>query len=69
MLGTKKRACHAHQKSRIFKLLCLFLWRDNKFKKTQHVDADVFENGEKSIFFQTKTDACGRRLIFSLSVL
>ena len=48
--------------------LCFRVDRQEDLKK-QRVDADFFENGEKSIFFRTKTVACGRRLIISLSVL
>ena len=52
--GIKKRAC-AHQNSYLFKspALCFRVDRQEDWKK-QRVDADYFENGEKSIFFKQK---------------
>ena len=44
---------------------------DENDLKTLRVDAQFFENGEKSCLFQTKTDTCGRglRVCHNLSVL
>ena len=54
VLGTKKRACHAHQKSRIFKLLCLFLWRDKKFKKRTMWTRMFLKTEKRASFFKQK---------------
>ena len=39
---------------------CVFVWTGKNDSKTQRVDAEFFENGEKNLRFQTKTDTCGR---------
>ena len=56
------KKAHVPIKNRTFLSLlhCFFVWTGKKFEKRI---VWTFENGEKSIFFRTKTDACGRRLI------
>ena len=44
-------------------LSCMLVWTDKTKSKTQRVDADFLENGEKkNIQVQTKPDTCGRGL-------
>ena len=40
----------------------VFVWMGENDSKTLRVDANFFENGEKKLRFQTKTDTCGRGL-------
>ena len=46
-----------------FRLVLAFsCWMGENDLKTLCVDANFFENGEKKLRFQTKTDTCGRDL-------
>ena len=38
------------------------MWTSENDPKTLRVDANIFENGEKKLRFQMKTDTCGRGL-------
>ena len=40
----------------------VYLWTDENDAKTLRVDANLFENGEKKLRFQTNTDTCGQGL-------
>ena len=55
-----------HQRSEIKDgtvLSCMLVWTDKTKSKTQRVDAEFLENGEKkNIQVQTKPDTCGRGL-------
>ena len=42
----------------------VFVWTGENDLKTLRVDANLFENGEKNLRFQVKTDTCGRGLSF-----
>ena len=37
----------------------VYLWTGENDAKTLRVDANLFENGEKKLRFQTNTDTCG----------
>ena len=40
----------------------VYLWTGENDAKTLRVDANLFENGEKKLRFQTNTDTCGQGL-------
>ena len=37
-------------------------WKKKTINKTQRVEEDFFDNGQKTLRFQTKIDTCGRDL-------
>ena len=47
---------------------CVSLWTKKKtIKKTQPVDEDFFDNGEKTLCFHTKINTCGRDLTANIA--
>ena len=46
----------------VFPLFSVFVWTGENDSNRLRVDAYFFENGEKNLRFQTKTDTCGREV-------
>ena len=56
------------QHQRYLRFRIVFVWTGENDLKTLRVDANIFENGERKMRFQTKTDTCGRGLKVSVKL-